>query len=88
MASRPFTFRVRKTGTIVIRTIWARNQLCIYAAVCVWCDQYSQNKEALHREGPERSIDDLTILTHRKDLTASGDRMRDSEESKTIDKVS
>ena len=56
--------------------------------VCVCFDQYNQNKEARHREGLEHSTDDLTNLTHRKILTASGDLMRDSANSKTIAQVS
>ena len=34
------------------------------------------------------SKEDLTILTHRKALTASGNRMRDSEDSKNMAQVS
>ena len=48
----------------------------------------NQNKEARHRGGPELSTVDLTNMTHRKDLTTSGDRMRHSNESKTIALVS
>ena len=69
------------TKTLVIRTIFACNQLCIYAAVCVLLDQNNQNKEALHRGVPELSEADPTNLTHRKDLPASGDRVRDSKDS-------
>ena len=61
---------------------------CIYAALCVWFDQYISNMKACHREGPERSTDDLTKLTHRTDLTASRGRMRDSKHSKTSAQVS
>ena len=43
-----------QTKTIIIRTVFACNQLCIYAeCVCVWFDQNNQNKEARHREVPE-----------------------------------
>ena len=59
--------------TMIIRTLLLCNQFCIPAGecVCVWFDQYNRNKEAFHREEPELSTDDLTNLTHRKDLTAS-----------------
>ena len=57
-------------------------------SVCVSCIRNNQNKEALHREVPEPSEDDLTNLIHRKDSTASGDRLRDSKDSKTIPQVS
>ena len=56
----------------------------IYVAVCVWFDKHNRHKEARHREGPESSTDDFTNLTHRKDLTASGDPMRDNKDSKTF----
>ena len=62
----------------------ARRSVC----VCVWLDRHNQNKEARHREGPELSTDDLTNMTHRKDPTASGDRMRDNKDSKTNAQVS
>ena len=72
-ASRPFTFRVRlKQRQSLLALCLACSQLCIYAAVCVWCDQYSQNKEARHREGLELSADDLTTLTHLKKLNCFG----------------
>ena len=60
----------------------------MYAAVCVWFDQYNHNRGASHREGLKFSIEGVTNWTHRKDVTASGDRMRDSEDSKTIALVS
>ena len=64
-------------------------QLCIYAAACVLVlIDKSEVHEAGHREGPELSTEDFTNLTHRQDLTASGDRMRDSEDSITIADVS
>ena len=81
-----------QTKTIIIRTMLACSQLCIHAAVCVcvcvWLDQYDQNKEARHREGPELSIDDLANFDHRKDPTAWGNRMRDNKNSKTMPQVS
>ena len=40
--------------------------------------------ETLHREIPELLDAYLTNLTHRKDLTASGDRMRDSKDSNIV----
>ena len=46
-------------------------------SVCLVRSEQSK-KEARHREGPELPTDDLTNLTHRRDLTASGDRVRDS----------
>ena len=73
-----------RAKTIVICTILTGNQSCIYVAVCAWYDQNNQNKEARHREVPELSEADLTNLTYRKVLTASGDRMRDSSEAKTM----
>ena len=62
------------TKAIVIRTFCACNPLCL-------CVRTHQNKEARHRDVPELSEADLMNLTHRKDLTASGDRMRDSKRS-------
>ena len=56
--------------------------------MCVWFDQNNQNKELCHREVPELSVADLTNFTRRKDLTASGDGMRDSRDNKTIAQVS
>ena len=64
------------------------NQVCIYAAVFVLFDPHNQNKEARHGKVPELSEADLTNLTHRKDVTASGDRIRDHREPKTIAQVS
>ena len=60
----------------------------MYAAVCDWSDRYYRDQEAHLREGQELSTEDLTNLTHRKDLTALGSRMRDNEDSKTISQVS
>ena len=77
-----------QTQISIIRTILACNQLCICAAVCVCLDQSNQNKGARHREVPELCEADLTNLTHRKDLTVFGDRMRDSKDHKTIAQVS
>ena len=48
----------------------------------------NQNKEAWLREVPELSEADLENVTHRKDLTASGDRVQDSRDNKTIAHVS
>ena len=53
--------------------------------MCDWFDQYGRNQEGHHREGPKLSTEDLTKLTHRKDLTASGNRLRQNEDSKTIE---
>ena len=44
-------------------------------SVCVWFDQNNENREAGHREVPELAEVDLANVTHRKDVTASGDRM-------------
>ena len=41
-------------------------------SVCIRFDRYNRNQEAHHREGPELSTEDFTNVTHRKDLTASG----------------
>ena len=85
-AGRPFTFRARlKQRQSSFARFWVCNQICIYVAVCVWFDQ---DREARHREVPELSGADLVNLTHRKDLSASGDRKRDSKHSKTIAQVS
>ena len=52
----------------------------------VWyCASYD---EVRHYEVPELSGADLTNLTHRREPTASGDRMRDGKHSKTIAQVS
>ena len=77
-----------RTNTIFIRSILACNRSCIYAAMCDWFDRNNQNQEGHRRESPELSTEDLTNLTHQKDLTASGNRMRDNEDSKTIAPVS
>ena len=70
-ASRPLTFRVRP---------WLRQFLI---ALCVCFDQYNvYNEEARHREVTDLSEADLANVTHRKDLTVSGDRMRDRKHSK------
>ena len=64
----------RKTN--VIRITSAYNQLCIDAAVCVSGSiRTTKTKELVDRQVPELSKADLAILTHRKDVTASGDRM-------------
>ena len=48
-----------------------------------------KNKDVRHREVPELSEADLTNVTHRKDRPlASGDRMRNSRHSNTIDQMS
>ena len=64
-------------NAITIRTVLACNQQSSYASVCDGLDQYNRHQEARHRERPELSTDELANLTHRKDLTASGDRVRD-----------
>ena len=66
----------------------ACSQLCMCATVCVWFDQYNQHKEARHHGGPDVSTDVVTNLTHREDLTASGDRLRDIKDSTTSVQVS
>ena len=76
-----------RTKTFITRTVLACNQLCICAAVCAWCLIRTMGK-IRNREEPEVSEADLTMLTHRIHLTASGDRMRDSENSKTFAQVS
>ena len=56
--------------------------------MCDWFDRYNRNEEPHRREGPELSTEDLTNLAHRKDPTATGDRMRENEENcKTIAQV-
>ena len=87
--TRPFTFQSpTQTKTNIIRITSAYNQICIYAAVCVWFDQNNENKEAGHRQVPELSEVDLAILTYHKDGTTSGDRMLVSRGTQCIAQVS
>ena len=58
---------------------------CAFTPLCViGVDQYNRNQEAHRRESPELATEDFTNVTHRTDLTASGDRMRDSETAKPL----
>ena len=46
--------------------------------MCVWLDQNNQNKKLIIDKN-QNFLKTITNLTHRKDPTASGDRMRDGE---------
>ena len=68
----------KQCGTVRALTNQPKKGSHIHAAVCAWFDQ---NNEARHRQVPELSETDLTNLTHRKDLTASGDRTQVSQDA-------
>ena len=53
-----------QTKSIIMRTLWACNQLCTCVEVCDWFDRYNRNQKAHPREGLEPSTEDLTNLTH------------------------
>ena len=77
----PIIFRVRpNTQEIIIRAILARNKcVCAFGLIGT-----IENKKLTVVK-----VRNFTNLTHREDLTASGNRMRDNEENcKTIAQVS
>ena len=55
-------------------TMLACNQLCIYAAVCDWFRRCNRNQEAHHREGPELSTGDLTLVSKGADACGGSER--------------
>ena len=54
---------------------------CMHAAVCGWFDLYNRNQEAYRREGLKLPTEPFTNLAHRKDLTASGNGMRENDDN-------
>ena len=74
-----------QTKPIVIRTVLACSKLCVTPPCVIGLISTVEIKKFIVVNIAQLSTEDLTKLTHRKDVTASGGkRMRDNEDTKTI----